>query len=154
MSSMLSKPVQKVMTKEVKMVTQDQTIKEVFALLKKHDIVGVPVVDEHQKVVGMVTESDLIKHFTTLDTPRAINVLGGLVYLDDISEFNQQLKEHCSEWVKDLMTTDVVTVGEDSTVQDVVNAMEEHDVNRIPVVDSDHHLVGIVTRKDLLKHLT
>ncbi|QQR83505.1 CBS domain-containing protein [Candidatus Peregrinibacteria bacterium] len=154
MNPLLKTPVRELMTHPAVSVGDDSTIKEVFAVLKKHDIVGVPVVNAHQKVVGIVTESDLIKHFTTLGTPRAIDVLGSLVYLESLTEFNQHLKEHCSEWVRDLMTPQVVVVQANAPLQTAIDLMEANGVNRLPVVDEQHRLVGMLTRSNLLKHLT
>ena len=88
MEKTLKKTAKDVMTKKVIAVEENETIKHLFQLMDKHGILGVPVTDGKKRVVGVVTESDLIEHFTTLKTPRSVNLLGGIIYLDDVKDFN------------------------------------------------------------------
>ncbi len=154
MDAILKKIVKGFMTKRVIAVDEKESIKALFKLMDKHGILGVPVVDKERNVVGIVTEGDLLTHFTTLETPSSVNLLGGIVYLEDISDFNKHLKEHCAETVKELMTKTVVTLKETATLQDAINTMAEKMINRLPVVDSKNKLVGIVTRTDIVHQLS
>jgi len=153
MPDTLQKPIKEFMTKKVMTVGEDESIKNVFKIMDKHGILGVPVVNDDQKVIGMITESDLIEHFTTLETPKSIALLGSILYLDDLSEFNKNLKEHCSETVKDLMNKEVITIDEEASLLDAINLMSEKDVNRLPVLNNDETLAGIVTRTDMVHQL-
>jgi CBS domain-containing protein len=154
MEAILKKPVKEFMIKRVIAVHENETIKELFKLMDKHGILGVPVVNDKLHVVGVVTEADLLEHFTTLKEPRSINLLGGIVYLDDIGDFNKQLKEHCAETVKEMMSQPALTIQESATLQEAIDAMAEHKVNRLPVVDGKKRLVGIVTRSDIVHQLS
>jgi CBS domain-containing protein len=154
MEAILNKAVKEFMTKKVIAVDENESIKDLFKLMDKHGILGVPVVDKEKHVVGIVTEGDLLTHFTTLKTPSSINLLGGIVYLDDISDFNKHLKEHCAERVNELMTKPVVTLRESATLQDAINTMAKEKLNRLPVVDGKKKLVGIVTRTDIVHQLS
>jgi CBS domain-containing protein len=153
MDKLLKKPVKDCMTTTVITVTPEENIKTVFQLMDTHGIFGLPVVDADNHVVGMVTESDLIRHFTTLKTPRGIHILGSIVYLDDIHDFNDHLKEHCAETVGELMNTDLIAIEETSTLLDALNRMSENDVNRLPVTNKSGKLCGILTRKDIVHQL-
>jgi len=154
MEKILKKQAKEFMTKKVIAVEENESIKDLFKLMDKHAIVGVPVVDKKLHVVGIVTESDLLGHFTTLKTPQSINLLGGIVYLDNVEDFNRQFKVHCAETVKELMTQPVSVLMEDATLLDTINAMAKHHVNRLPVIDSKKRLVGIVTRSDVVHQLS
>ncbi|MFH1012413.1 MAG: CBS domain-containing protein [Candidatus Peregrinibacteria bacterium] len=153
MEEVLKKPVREVMTKKVISVQKTESIKNLFQRLNEHGILGVPVVDSENKVMGIVTESDLVKHFTTLKTPRGVHVLGSLLYLDDIQDFNKNLKDHCAETVEGLMVSPVVTIESEKPLQDALTLMAEHKINRLPVVDKEGKLVGILTRTDILHQL-
>lgn len=153
MEKMLQKPVAEFMTKKVIAVQKNELIKELFQLMDKHGILGVPVVDEDSTVIGMVTEGDLIEHFTTLQTPSVVNLLGSLIYLGDLNRFNEQLKEHCAETVEELMNPDVITLESSATLQDAINRMAEANVNRLPVTDEKGKLLGIVTRSDIVHQI-
>jgi len=153
MEKTLKKKAKEFMTTDVIAVKTSESIKHLFKLMDKSGILGVPVVDDNRHVIGIVTETDLIRHFTTLETPHSVNILGGIVYLDNISDFNKHLKEHCAETVKDLMFEKAITVHEDATLYDVINLMSENKVSRLPVVNKKGQLVGIITRTDVVHQL-
>ncbi|MBU1018077.1 CBS domain-containing protein [Patescibacteria group bacterium] len=153
MEKTLKKMAKDFMAKKVIAVQENETIKALFNLLDRSGILGVPVVDAKKHVVGIVTESDLIKHFTTLKVPRSINLLGSIVYLNDISDFNKHLKEHCAETVKDLMIAPVITASETATLLEVIDLMSENNISRLPIVNKKGELTGIITRKDVVHQL-
>lgn len=141
------------MTTNVISVMEGDNLKNVFKLMEEHGIVGLPVLNQEQAVVGIVTQSDLIKHFTTLKTPLGVNILGSIVYLDNLEDWSENLKDHCAELVKDIMTTDVITVMETQPLRQAIDLMAKHQINRLPVVNEQGLLVGIVTRKDIVHQL-
>lgn len=151
--TVLQKPIKEFMTQKVVTVTKEDSIKKVFQLMEKHDIVGLPVVDDSQGVVGMVTESDLLKHFTTLNAPIGLNLLGSVVYLDNLEDWTKTLKQHTSDQVADMMNMEVVTITEDQTLTEAINLMSEEGVNRLPVVNVQGKLVGMITQRDILHQL-
>jgi len=153
MEKTLKKPAKDFMVKKIIAVQENENIKALFKLLDRSGILGVPVVNDKRHVVGIVTETDLIRHFTTLETPHSVNLLGSIVYLNDISEFNKHLKEHCAETVKDLMTAPVVTASETTALIDVINLMSENNISRLPVVNKKGELTGIITRRDVVHQL-
>lgn len=153
MEKLMKTHVKEFMTKDVIAVKENDSIKSLFKLMDEHVILGVPVINDDDQVIGIVTESDLIDHFTTIKSPRGVNLLGSIVFLDDINEFNENLKDHCAEIVKDLMTTDLITINPDATLLDAINLMAEHDVTRLPVVDSDNKLLGIIARTDIVHQI-
>ncbi|MBN2306951.1 CBS domain-containing protein [Candidatus Peregrinibacteria bacterium] len=141
------------MTKKVISVKENDSIKKVFKLMDEHGILGIPVLNEEGAVIGMVTETDLIDHFTTLKTPRGISILGSIVFLDNITDFNKHLKDHCAELVKDVMSKEVATIMHNKTLSDAINSMSEKEVSRLPVVGDKGELVGIITRKDIVHQI-
>lgn len=153
MDELMLRTVSQFMTKKVIAVKESDSIKMVFKLMDDHDILGLPVLNDEGAVIGIVTETDLIDHFTTLKTPRGINILGSIVYLDNIEDFNENLKDHCAEVVRDIMTSDVATIMHSATLSDAINLMGEKEVSRLPVVGEKGELVGIVTRKDIVHEI-
>ena len=149
----MKKPVNDFMTKKVISVSENDDIKSLFKLMDKHDILGAPVVDEKSQVIGIVTESDLINHFTTIKSPQGINLLGSIVYLDNISKFNDNLKDHCAESVKDIMTSNVITISPKANLLDAINLMSKNNITRLPVVDRKNELMGIITRSDIVHQI-
>lgn len=143
-----------IMTRDVITVTAETTVKEVAQLLIKHKISGLPVVDEDGKVIGMVSEGDLIYQDKKLHTPAFLEILGGIIFLENPQRLGNDLMKMTAATVGAVMTKKVFTIGEDTSVSDAATLMIEKQVNRLPVVNKAGKLVGILTRQDLIKTMT
>lgn len=139
------------MNREVITVNRETTVKEVARLLLEHKISGLPVVDKENRVIGIVSEGDLIYQDKKLHTPAFLEILGGIIYLENPNRLGQDLIKMTAVKVGDLMTTRVYTVREDAQLEDIATIMVEKKVNRIPVVDGAGRLAGIISRQDLVK---
>jgi CBS domain-containing protein len=140
-----------IMTKEVLTVSPQTSVQEVAKLLIEHKISGVPVVEEG-KLVGIVSEGDLIIKDTNLHIPSVINVLGSIIYLESPKKLEEEIKKITAVEVKDLMTKEVFTVQEDSDISEVATLMAEKRINRVPVVKGEE-IVGIISRGDIVKSI-
>ncbi|MER5480274.1 CBS domain-containing protein [Streptomyces sp. NPDC002734] len=118
-----------VMTCEVVRARRGTQFKEVVRLLDHHRISGLPVVDDDDKVVGVVSGTDLLRAQAYRDgsEPRGAVTAG------------------------DLMTSPAITVHPEQSVPDAARLMERRGVERLPVVDEEDRLIGIATRRDLLR---
>lgn len=139
-----------VMQRDVQTVSPEATVREVAEKLAQAAYTGLPVVDEQGKLVGIVTEADLLMQLKPLELPKMFPFLGGVVYLESPRRFEEQLRKATATLVRDVMTKDVVTVTEDTPLQELASIMVEKRINRLPVVDNGR-LVGIVTRDDIIR---
>lgn len=142
-----------IMSREVITVTKDTTVNEAARLLTEKGISGIPVVEEGNKVIGMVTEGDLIFQDRKLDPPAFIEILGAVIYLKDPNKYLEAFRKMIATRVEDIMTAKVVSVREDTSVEEIATLMIEKKVNRLPVLNEGGELVGIVSRQDLVKSL-
>ena len=130
-----------VMTTPVVAVKQGTSFKELAALLRKYRVSAFPVLDDDQKVIGIVSEADLLaKEALNADRGGAITAM----------LHHKELEKAEGVIAGDLMTRNVVTVKPDDTIQQAARLMYHLQVKRLPVVDAGGHLVGIVSRTDLL----
>lgn len=143
-----------IMTTDVVTVTREDTVDAVAKLLIKHGVSGLPVVDEERRVVGMVSEGDLIYQDKKLHTPAFLEILGGVIYLENPQRITQDLKKMTAAKVAEIMTAKVHSVKENAPVEDIATIMVERGVNRVPVVDAQGRLLGIISRQDLVKAMT
>ena len=143
--------VKDIMSRDVETLAPDTSVEEAAKTLSETGISGLPVVKDG-KLVGIVSESDLIVKDKKLHFPDYINVIGGIIYLESYKKFREEFKKFIAVEVKDLMTEDVITISPEATVEDAATLMSDKDVNRLPVVEGDK-LVGIVTRGDIVKDL-
>lgn len=141
-----------IMTREVIAVKPSDRVDEVARLLVEHKISGIPVVDEDNHVVGIITEKDLIVKASELRVPFYVTLFDSIIFLENPIRFNNDLKKYTAVNVKDAMTKQVVVVEEDTEISEVVKIMQNKRINRVPVVRNGK-LVGIITRNDVLKSL-
>ena len=137
-----------VMTTEVVRAEYGTPFKEVARRLGEHRISGLPVVDEDDKVIGVISETDLMAR--QADTPDPFETkkrsrLAGLT-----RGARRHAAKSRASTAGQLMTAPPVTVYADDTIVEAARTMAQHRVERLPVLDEADRLVGIVTRRDLL----
>lgn len=144
-----------IMERDPATVTPEDEVETLLHLLRKHELPGVPVVNEAGRCVGIVTESDLVlsEEDADLHLPHYISLFGGVVFLESLKRFEGRLKRAFASTVQDMMTADPVTIDSDATVEDAARVIAERKHNRLPVVEHGR-LVGVLTRVDVLDALT
>lgn len=142
-----------IMIKNVISVSVESTVEKCARCLIENNFSGLPVLDANDELVGIVTEGDLIKRASRVKLPAVLELLGGLIYLDNPNKFMDELKRTMSERVGDLMSKKVVTVMPDDTIEHTATLMMEKKIKRLPVVDTQGKLVGIISRRDIMRYL-
>jgi CBS domain-containing protein len=132
-------------------VAPDDGVEDVLAVLRKHELPGVPVVNDGGRCVGIVTEADLVlpDDDGDLHIPHYVNIFGGTVFIEPLSRFESRLRKAFASTAQDMMTEDPDTVDVDASVEDAARLIHESGHNRLPVVEHGRH-VGVVTRLDVL----
>lgn len=140
-----------IMTSDVVVVNQEDTIKEIAEIFLKNRIGGVPVVDKERKIVGIISETDIIQKEKNVNVPSFINILQGYIFLDSFKEVEEDIRKIAAYKASDIMSKDVMTVKEDDSVEYVANEMIKKSINRVPVVDDNNYIKGIICRYDIIK---
>ncbi|MGI5516215.1 CBS domain-containing protein [Streptomyces sp. CA-106131] len=135
--------VSEVMTRDVVTVRPDTSFKEITSVLSSHGISAVPVADEHGAPLGLVSEADLLRK--QAEQP---DEYGGQAAPPGWPHEKAKAR---AENAAGLMTTPVATAHTDWTVAEAARAMDRQHVKRLVVVDETDHIVGIVSRPDLLR---
>jgi len=139
-----------IMTKSVISVRQDGKIEDAVRLMLKYHVSALPVVDAGGGLRGLISEGDLMRRVRELDGPRRswwLELMGGP------GGSAQDFVKAKSQRVDDVMTRDVVTVEEDTSVAAIAGLLEKHRIKRVPVLQADR-VVGIVSRANLLHALS
>jgi CBS domain-containing protein len=142
--------VRDIMQANVVKVGPKTTVRELAAILAEHKISGVPVVDEENHVLGMVSEADVILQDAEFHFPYYIQFLESVIYLQSVAKFEERFRKAFGSKVADVMSKEVVEISPEGTVYDAATKMADHKVNRLPVVENGT-LVGIVTRGDIVR---
>jgi CBS domain-containing protein len=142
--------VRDIMQTEVITVGPATTVRELADILAKHKVSGVPVVDGERRVLGMVSEADIILQDADLHFPYYIQFLDSVIYLQSFSKFEERFRKAFGSKVTEVMSDEVFTISSDASLGDAATLMADRKVNRLPVIEGDR-LVGIVTRGDIVQ---
>ncbi|MGE5153162.1 MAG: CBS domain-containing protein [Bdellovibrio bacteriovorus] len=141
------RPVDSLMSQPVTTVKPAYSLAEAAHVMVTRRISGLPVVDEQDRLVGVVTEADFLRvigvpcHHPTHSLWQTLEAMFA----------HHAVAVEPSGTISDLMVTDVVTVGPQQTAQDVLEVMKMNRIKRVIVCDADRHVVGMVTRSDLVR---
>ncbi len=133
--------VEDVMTRQPVTVTAEARAKEALTRMAGHGVTSLPVVDQMGRIIGVVSEADLIRESVEHDPRAQLNAVQGN---------REQVPPGC---VGDVMTSHAVTVREHNDFADAVDLMTSTGVKSLPVVDQHQHVVGVVSRSDVVKQL-
>ena len=138
-----------VMVRNVLTVKPDTSVAEVARLLLEHDISAVPVVDDHGKMVGIISEADLMRRVeigTEKQRPWWLEAMTPATTLA-----NEFAKSH-GKRVAELMSPQVVSASEDTPLIEIATLLERHQIKRVPIT-KDGKLVGVVSRSNIIQAL-
>jgi CBS domain-containing protein len=144
-----------ILDRDVPTVGPDDDARTAIDLLAKTDLGAIPVVDEGNKVVGIVSESDLVlsEEESDLHLPHYLNIMGGIVFVGSMKGFEERLEKAFATKVSELMTADPIVAHDYESADRVAKKIADEHHNHLPVVDADGSLVGMVTRADALSAL-
>ena len=144
-----------IMNAGVPSVSPGDDARAAIDLLAQADMGAVAVVDQDRRVVGIVSESDLIlgDEESDLHLPHYLNIMGGIVFVGSMKGFEKRLDKAFATKVSELMTADPVVAHDYEAVNRVAKKIADKHHNHLPVVDADGRLAGMVTRADALAAL-
>ncbi|MBF2087482.1 MAG: CBS domain-containing protein [Synechococcales cyanobacterium K44_A2020_017] len=145
--------VAEVMSRDPITVNPNSPLKEAIQILAERHISGLPVVDDQGKLVGVISESDLMWQQTGVTPPAYIMLLDSVIYLENPARYDRELHKALGQTVGEVMTKESVTVPPSKPLNAAAQLMHDRHVRRLPVVDSDGTLVGILTRGDIIRHM-
>ncbi|MDW7729532.1 MAG: CBS domain-containing protein [Bacillota bacterium] len=148
-----------VMTVPVITVKADTPLKRAAEILDENFFSGMPVVNDDDKLVGIISETDILRYTQQIigqplrDPHRVFTKSQEVLHIDITRRGVEVIELVAATTVETLMTTDVIYVVEDAPFHKVISLMYENNINRIPVVDSNGELKGIITRADVIRTL-
>lgn len=149
---MADRTVSEIMTTDVVTVDPAISVTEAAKLMVDKEIGALPVL-EGGRLIGIVTEGDLIMQDVKLEYPTYLHLLDGyIMYPPSTKHFESELKKAVAADVRTVMTADPVTIQTSATIEDAATLLVDKDVSRIPVMDGDA-IVGIVSKSDVVRSL-
>ncbi|MEH7248988.1 CBS domain-containing protein [Neobacillus niacini] len=131
-------------------IKPSNTVKELLHILNSNRIGGVPVVDDKDHLVGIVSDGDVLRYLS----PKPLGV-AGLVYIMEDGEFEDVLLAKLDTPVKEIMTKrNILFVSPDEEFEDTIRLLSRHHYKKLPVVNGAGRVVGVLSRGDIIHNLS
>jgi len=147
----MSKTVAQVMTHNPIMVNPQTPLKQAIQILAEKQISGLPVVDDMSKLVGIISETDLMWQETGITPPAYVMFLDSVIYLQNPATYERDLHKALGQTVGEVMSNNPITISPDQSLKAAAKIIQDHKVRRLPVVDDAGTVIGILTRGDIIR---
>lgn len=141
-----------IMTKEVITVHPETEIVHAAKLLLEHHVNGLPVIDQEGRLQGIICQEDLIAQQKKLPLPSFFVILDSVIPLTSYKKIEKSVQKIAATTVNEAMTPDPITVGPETSLEEIATLMVKHNIHTLPVLDNDK-LVGIIGKEDILSTL-
>jgi CBS domain-containing protein len=147
----MPKTVAEVMTHDPIVVNPDTPLEEAIKILAERRISGLPVVDSAGKLVGILSEGDLMWRESGVTPPPYIMVLDSVIYLENPARYQRELHKALGQTVGEVMSDRPQSIKPEKSLQDAAKLMHDKGVHRLPVVDDTDKVTGVLTRGDVIR---
>ena len=147
----MKKTVADIMTTDPILVTPNTPLQEAISILAEKKISGLPVVDETGKLVGVISDSDLMWQESGVEPPPYIMFLDSVIYLTNPARYNKEIHKALGQTVAEVMSDRPVSIRAHQSVPEAARIMHDKKVRRLPVLDDSSKVIGIITQGDVIK---
>ena len=141
-----------IMTQDVVTVNKNQPISDLSKIFIENHFNGVPVLDNTGKVVGVVTQGDLIEKNKNLHIPTVITLFDAVLFLESEKKFEDDLKKLTGSKIEDIYHKNLITVSPDTDLNEIITLMAEKNIHTLPVLDGDK-LIGIIGKRNIIREM-
>lgn len=138
------------MIRKVYTVNPTNSIKDLLVILQKNQIGGVPVVDDDNHLIGIISDGDVLRYLS----PNPVAGLADLVYIIEDGKMEDVLREKLQTKVKAIMRKrNIVKVAPDENFETAIRILSKHHFKKLPVVDDAGRVVGVLSRGDIINNI-
>ena len=139
-----------IMKEKVISVPPDMPVDELGRFFIEHDISGVPVVGSKGELVGIVTEYDLISQSKKFHLPSLLRLFDAIIPLEGANAVEKEIKKMSASQVSDICTRDVITIAEDTPIDEIATIMAEKHITLLPVL-KEGRITGVVGKREVIR---
>jgi CBS domain-containing protein len=147
----MNKTVAEIMTPNPMTVKPETPLKEAISILAEHKISGLPVVNEQDQLVGIISENDLMWQETGVEPPPYIMLLDSVIYLENPNRYEKEIHKALGQTVQDVMSDKPITITIDQSVKQAARLLHQKKIRRLPVINEQGKVVGILTQGDIIR---
>jgi CBS domain-containing protein len=144
--------VSELMTTSVIAIRENTSVVDAAKTLLERNLTGVPIIDADDRLVGILTEGDLVVQNANVHFPTFLQILDIKIPLTSTRHFEEELRRALGTIASEVMTREVLTVSPNDEISVAATLMADKHVNPIPVVENGR-LVGIISRSDIIRHI-
>jgi CBS domain-containing protein len=134
-------------------IKPSNTVKELLQILNSNRIGGVPVVNDKDHLVGMISDGDVLRYLAP--KPLGIAGIAGLVYIIEAEEIEDVITEKLDTPVKDIMTKrNLLYVSPDEEFDKAIRLLSRHHFKKLPVVNGAGRVIGVLSRGDIIHNIS
>jgi CBS domain-containing protein len=149
----MTKTVAQVMTPNPVVTYPETPIEEAIALLGEHKFSGLPVVNERHQLVGVLSSQDILQRQEGVRPPVFFWFMDAVIWLENPHHYRQELHKVLGATVADVMTRNPISIRPEEPLTVAAHKMHQHRIRRLPVVNSENRVVGILTRGDIVRSI-
>ena len=149
----MSKTVADVMSRNPSVVKRETPLKEAIQILAQQRISGLSVVDDAGQLIGIISETDLMWQETGVTPPAYIMFLDSVIYLQNPATYERELHKALGQTVGEVMSKNPLTISPDKSLREAAKIINDRKVHRLPVLDSQGQVIGILTRGDIIRFM-
>lgn len=147
----MAKTVAEVMTNDPLVVQPETPIKEVIKIIAEQSIRGLPVVNEAGKLVGVISETDLLWQETGVEPPLYIMFLDSVIYLENPARYDRELHKALGQTAGEVMTGHPISIKPDQPLPKAAKLMQEKSIHHLPVTNEADQVIGMLTSGDIVR---
>ena len=147
----MPKTVAEAMTPKPVVVKPQTPLNEAIKILAEKRVSGLPVVGDDDRLVGIISETDLMWQETGVTPPAYIMFLDSVIYLQNPATYEKELHKALGQTVGEVMSNDPVAISADKPLKEAAQLLHDRDIRRLPVVDANNLVIGILTRGDIVR---
>ncbi len=139
-----------IMKEKVISVPPDMPVDELGRFFIEHDISGVPVISSEGELVGIVTEYDLISQSKKFHLPSLLRLFDAIIPLEGANAIEKEIKKMSASQVSDICTRDVITIVENTPIDEIATIMSEKHITLLPVL-REGRITGVVGKREVIR---
>ena len=147
------KTVAEVMTRDSITVKAKTPLHEAIKLLAEKRISGLPVVDDDGKLIGIISETDLMWQKAGVTPPAYFMIFDSVIYLTNPIDYKRDLQKALAQTVGEIMSEKPITISPDKPLTEAAKIMRDRKIHRLPVLDDSGQIVGILTLSDIIREM-
>ncbi|MGK7939813.1 MAG: CBS domain-containing protein [Crocosphaera sp.] len=148
----MAKTVAEVMTQNPITVTTQTPLSDAVKILAEKKISGLPVVDDNGKLLGVISETDLMWQETGVEPPPYIMILDSVIYLQNPARYDKEIHKALGQTVGEVMTDKPISIKATQSLKEAAYMMHEKKIRRLPVIDENNtKVIGILTQGDIIR---